>query len=81
MSATRKTIPYTSFDDLECGDELNIKRKGVKVPMGGVFEGFHLDGNGTFWLKIAVPNTLIWIMAAEIQWRDGYPMVQRIGAK
>jgi hypothetical protein len=77
MAATRKPLPYIAFDDLESGFEYRVKRIGMSH-VTGVFDGWHLDGDGSLWLRVALPKTLLWIGAKEVQWADGYPMIQRV---
>lgn len=74
---TKKQLPYLPIDSLSPGDEVRIKMVGL-LPVIGILEGFHRDSDGTFWLKLAVPNGLLWVLVADIQWRDGLPMVQRL---
>lgn len=75
--STRKPVPYSPFDSLFPGDEIRIKRKSMTWTRG-LFDGFHLDGDGVLWLKVATVNTLLWIRACEVEEFNGLPMIQRV---
>lgn len=75
--STRKTLPYTTFDDLHAGREYRVYRHGCDDWVVGVLAEEKQSIDGMLWLVLRTSKTrAVWISAAEIGWSDGWPQMQ-----